>query len=320
MFVYWISRACGSARPWLFGAAYIVSMVEEVRDDAAAAASAAADDAATDAARIARVVRGKRVLAVTGAGISTGSGLPDYRGQGSTEEPSIEFDMFMRDPVWRRWVWQRNHETWRAMTALSPTPGHIALAQMEARGQLLGVATQNIDGLHTKAGSVKVAELHGSFRAARCLSCGERISRERLADELERLNPDWPEDPDPAHVAVLATARRAEAEASTFVVAPCPICGGILKPDVVFFGEGLPAEAMDWALSTAREAEVVLVVGTSLVVSTGMWVVRQALANDADLVVINHGPTAIDGWPCVRSYEDASAVLSRVAQLVNTTD
>ncbi len=261
------------------------------------------------AAALAQVMRGKHTLAITGAGVSTDSGLPDYRGQGTTEKPSIDYDMFTADPVWQRWVWQRNHETWRQFQALQPSGAHTALARLETAG-LIGIATQNIDGLHTKAGSKRVWELHGSFDRVRCLDCGARFPRADYAADLEALNPNWPQyDRDPA---VLATADRPEAEASTFKVAPCPVCGGLVKPDVVFFGESLPASMGD-AMEAARECEVALVAGSSLVVSTGMWIVRQAYAAGATLAIINYGPTAADTVADIRIDCGVSPTLTALA-------
>lgn len=261
------------------------------------------------AAALAQVMRGKHTLAITGAGVSTDSGLPDYRGQGTTEKPSIDYDMFTADPVWQRWVWQRNHETWRQFQALQPSGAHTALARLETAG-LIGIATQNIDGLHTKAGSKRVWELHGSFDRVRCLDCGARFPRADYAADLEALNPNWPQyDRDPA---VLATADRPEAEASTFKVAPCPVCGGLVKPDVVFFGESLPASMGD-AMEAARKCEVALVAGSSLVVSTGMWIVRQAYAAGATLAIINYGPTAADTVADIRIDCGVSPTLTALA-------
>lgn len=266
------------------------------------------------AEQLAELMRGKRTLAITGAGVSTDSGLPDYRGQGTTEKPSIEYDMFVADPVWQRWVWQRNHETWRVLESLEPSGGHTALARLEQAGLVSGVATQNIDGLHTKAGSRNVWELHGSFARVRCLDCGRTIPREEYASDLDELNPAWPQyNRDPA---VLATADRKAAEASNFRVAPCSVCGGLMKPAVVFFGEGLPADDMDAAMRAASDADVALVVGSSLVVNTGMWITRQAWAADSPLAIINYGPTAADGICDLRIDAGASETLEELAELL----
>lgn len=267
-------------------------------------------DARRAATEICERIRGRRTLAVTGAGVSTDSGLPDYRGTGGSEVPTVDFDMFTADPVWQRWVWQRNHETWNMFTAIEPAGAHRALARLEDAGVVTGIATQNIDGLHTKAGSRTVWELHGSFREAVCLRCGQKLPREQYAVLLDELNPNWPRhDHD---VAILATVDRPAAESSTFRPAPCPTCGGVMKPDVVMFGEALPP-AMDAAMDAARECEVALVVGSSLLVSTGSWIVRQAWANGAEIIIINRGPTAQDSLADYRCDAGASEVLSALA-------
>lgn len=262
---------------------------------------------------VADLMRGRVSVAVTGAGISTDAGLPDYRGQGSTDVPSVDYDQFVSDPVWQRWVWQRNQETWGCASRLAPTPGHLALARLERAGLVNGVATQNIDGLHERAGSAVVHELHGTYKKVRCLDCGAVMSREAVDAQMRRLNPDVVDDPDPRHVAILATATRPEAEASNFVVAPCPRCGGLLKPAVVFFGEMLPQDEMSAAYALARQADVCLIVGTSLAVMTGMYVAIEAINHGADIVVINRGPTAADTYARVRIDAGASEVLEGVA-------
>ncbi|QOR45885.1 Sir2 family NAD-dependent protein deacetylase [Trueperella pecoris] len=264
---------------------------------------------------LAELMRGRRTLAITGAGVSTDSGLPDYRGRGTTEKPSIDFDMFVSDAVWQRWVWQRNHETWRQFSNLEPSGAHLALARLEVAGHITGVATQNIDGLHTKAGSRNVWELHGSFDRVQCLNCGTEFARDIYAQALEELNPGWPQyDRDPA---VLATAdRRHDAETSPFVVAPCPSCGGLVKPAVIFFGESLPSAEMEAAMQAATDCDVALIAGTSLAVSTGLWVVRQAWANGADLAIINYGPTAADAINDLRIDAGVSPTLTLLAHIL----
>ena len=238
--------------------------------------------------------RGRSMVALTGAGVSTDSGLPDYRGAGSTQVPSVDFDLFISDVSWRRWVWEQNQRTWRTLTDLEPSEGHRALAQLERAGLLAGVATQNVDGLHSRAGSRDVAELHGSALWVDCVDCGTRYPRQWLDEELSALNPWVGFDADPTHVSILAPADESAASASTMEIVDCPACGGILKPGVVFFGEALPEQALSKALALASSSEVLLVVGTSAKVSTAMCVVSAALRAGADLIVINRGPTDLD--------------------------
>ena len=262
---------------------------------------------------IAALMRGRRTLAVTGAGISTDAGIPDYRGVGTTPVEPVDYEQFVTDPVWYRWVWARNHATWRLLDPLTPTPGHTALARMEAAGLVTGVATQNVDRLHSRAGQRTVWELHGAYDRVVCLTCGRVIPRAELDGRLTALNPDYPRETDPARIAITPEADRSAAEACDFTTVACEVCGGLLKPDIVFFGEGLPA-AMDEAMDAASRCDTVLVAGTSLAVLTGLWIVRQALANGAELVVINRGPTAVDDLAGVRVQDGTSEVLTPLAE------
>lgn len=250
---------------------------------------------------------------VAGAGMSTDAGLPDYRGTGSSGTPTVDFDLFMSDRKWQRWVWQRNHQTWRAVASLQPTAGHRAVADLERAGHVKLLATQNVDGLDARAGVQSLALLHGSFEEVQCVGCAARFPRPLVHEWMAALNPLVEEDPDPAHVAVLAQVDEDAAAACTFEPAPCPQCGGILKPAVVFFGEALPAAAMERALTAAASSSLILVVGTSLVVGTGLWIVTEGVNAGAKLAVINRGPTQVDNWADWRSEEGASEVLSELA-------
>ena len=267
-------------------------------------------DDAVEAVREVMAVR--RTLAVTGAGISTDSGIPDYRGTGSTPTEPVDLERFVSDPLWYRWVWARNHATWRLLDPLTPTPGHTALARMETAGLVTGVATQNVDRLHSRAGQRIVWELHGAYDRVVCLTCGRVIPRAELDGRLTALNPDYPRETDPARIAITPEADRSAAEACVFEPPACESCGGMLKPDIVFFGESLPP-AMDGAMEAAKDCDVVLVAGTSLAVLTGPWVVRQAMARGAQLVVVNRGRTAVDGIADVRVEGGTSEVLGPVA-------
>ena len=258
-------------------------------------------------ARLVDLCRGRRLAALTGAGISTDAGLPDYRGAGSSSAPTVDIDLFWSDPMWRRWVWEQNQRTWKALAGLSPSTGHLALARLEQAGLLIGVATQNVDGLHQKAGSRRVAELHGSFLHVDCMRCGRRFPRQWLDTELRRANPWLVDDPDPAHVAILARIDPAGARRSRLVLVDCPTCGGPLKPDVVFFGESLPGEALSDAFDMAEQCEVLLAVGTSAAVSTAQWVASEAARAGAALVVINRGPTELDHSPACAVRIDGGA-------------
>ncbi len=262
---------------------------------------------------VVRLMAGRRTLAVTGAGISTDAGIPDYRGVGTTPVNPVDYDQFVSDPVWYRWVWARNHATWRLLEPLSPTPGHTALARLEEAGLVTGVATQNVDRLHSRAGQRTVWELHGAYDRVVCLRCGRVTPRAELDERLAAANPDYPRESDPARIAITPEADRASAEACDFEAVVCEACGGLLKPDIVFFGESLPA-AMGEAMEAAGACDVVLVAGTSLAVLTGLWIVRQALAHGAELIVINRGPTAVDELAGVHVHSGTSQALAPIAQ------
>lgn len=269
------------------------------------------ENVAVDA--LADLMRDRVTAIVAGAGMSTDAGLPDYRGTGSSGDPTVDFDLFMSDEKWRRWVWQRNQETWKAAAGLTPTPGHLAVAAMQRAGLVNGIATQNVDGLDVKAGITHPALLHGTFDLVDCVQCGAQYDRAEVDTWMRQLNPDVIDETDPANVAILARVDEELADASQFEPASCPRCNGILKPNVVFFGESLPADAMELAFRYARDADVLLVVGSSLVVGTGLWVAHEGLQYGADIAVINRGPTQIDPYADLRIEGGASQILTRVA-------
>lgn len=269
----------------------------------------------TTSVRLASFLGQARVLVVTGAGVSTDSGVPDYRGSGAPEAPSIEYDDFVSSAMWRRFLWERNEESWRILEGVSPTGAHRALASLERSGHVVGIATQNVDRLHTAAGSRNVAEMHGRFDQAVCIACGAPLPRAELSDLFAAANPGVRLPARAlADIEILPPKDTAAARSCTWVVPPCPRCGGILKPDVVFFGEALPQLAMARAYAMARDCDVVLAVGTSLVVSTAMWVVGHAREHGARFAIINRGPTAADADADLRVEGGASEVLFDVAR------
>lgn len=265
---------------------------------------------------LAEWMQNKKTIMVTGAGMSTDTGIPDYRGKGNTEIPSVEYDQFVSDPVWQRWVWARNHQTWQTMLRLKPAPAHEAEARLERAGLLTGIATQNVDGLDLKAGCQNVFEMHGTFLKVECVICGQVTDRQPLHERLTKANPDYPLDLDPAHVAILAVADRKAAEACDFKTVPCENCGGLLKPAVVFFGQMLPPDVMAQAHAAAAKADVVLVVGSSLVVGTAAYVMQAGLAQGAPLAIINRGRTQYDRVADLRIEAGASETLTRLAELL----
>ena len=195
---------------------------------------------------------------------------------------------------------------WTRFAGAEPNAGHRALAELEAAGVLAGVITQNVDRLHQAAGSERVVELHGSLSRARCLDCGGFEARAHLQARLVALNPGWS-----AHVAELAPDGDAELEGplSDFEVAPCEACGGVLKPDVVFFGESVPGDVVEAAYSVLNEGDALLVVGSSLAVFSGYRFVRKAKARGIPIGIVNLGPTRGDPQADVRVDARAGEVL-----------
>lgn len=244
---------------------------------------------------ILETLSGRRVAALTGAGISTDSGIPDYRSPGSPIRRPITQQDFLASARARQHYWARNHLGWRHLARARPNAGHLALARMEAADVLTGVVTQNIDALHVRAGSHHVVHLHGRYDHVLCLDCGADLTREQLDDLLVELNPGWRErQAAVADVEVAPDADAALTQTDDFQVAACPVCGGILQPDVVFFGATTPAPRVAAARALIARSEALLVAGSSLAVMSGLRLVREAAAAGHDVVVINRGPTRAD--------------------------
>jgi len=260
------------------------------------------------------LLAGRRIAALTGAGMSTDSGIPDYRGPDSPPSNPMTIRQFTSDPVFRQRYWARNHVGWRHMDDTAPNAGHRALAALENAGVLTGVITQNVDLLHTKAGSRKVVNLHGTYAQVICLSCGHTISRATLAEQLEALNPGFIERV--AAVGGLAVAPDADAvvaDTASFRYVDCPRCGGMLKPDIVYFGESVPKEVVEQAYSLVDEAEAVLVAGSSLTVFSGYRFLRHAAALGIPVAIVNRGPTRGDDLAAVKVDGGCSELLTLLA-------
>ncbi|MDT5106519.1 MAG: hypothetical protein QOI25_4032, partial [Mycobacterium sp.] len=221
------------------------------------------------------VLAGQRVAVLTGAGLSTDSGIPDYRGPDSPPSNPMTIRQFTSDAGFRQRYWARNHVGWRHMDATLPNAGHRALAALEYAGVVTGVITQNVDLLHTKAGSQTVIDLHGTYARVACLACGHTMTRVALAEQLEALNPGFIERAE--QVGGIAVAPDADAmvtETASFRYVDCPLCGGMLKPDIVYFGENVPKERVAQAYSLVDAADALLVAGSSLTVFSGLRFVR----------------------------------------------
>ena len=266
---------------------------------------------------LADLLRSRRWTALTGAGISTDSGIPDYRGADARPASPIQYDDFLRFETVRRRYWARSLLGFRSFGSARPNAGHRALAALAQRG-LATVITQNVDGLHQAAGSASVIDLHGRIDRVRCLACGELSPRSRLQRRLEHANPGL-EGEVAAGRAELDDARlRPDGDAvverwSDFVVLHCERCGGLLKPDVVFFGESVPPARVAQAYAAVDAAEVLLVAGSSLTVMSGLRFVRHAAKNGTPVAIVNRGATRGDESATVRLDAGTSETLSALA-------
>jgi NAD-dependent SIR2 family protein deacetylase len=229
---------------------------------------------------------------LSGAGLSTESGIPDYRGpsgQARRGQP-MTYQAFTGSAAARQRYWARSHLGWRHVTGATPNAGHRAVAALERHGLLGGIITQNVDGLHQAAGASAVTELHGSLHQVVCLSCWTRTSRLALDERLRAANPDW----SAAGAAVHPDGDVALEETAGFVVAHCGECGGILKPDVVFFGENVPRDRVAACFELVSSASALVVLGSSLTVMSGFRYVRHAAALGIPVVIVNQGATRGD--------------------------
>ena len=248
------------------------------------------------------VLRGLRFAVLTGAGISTDSGIPDYRGPNSPKRTPMTYQQFAGDADFRRTYWARNHIGWRHVHETHPNGGHRALARLEAAGPVTGVITQNVDLLHEEAGSRNVIDLHGRYDRVVCLNCGRVISRAHMAERLEALNPHFMEGEDGAtlDVEIAPDADAVIERTEGFVVADCEYCGGILKPEIVYFGELVPIDRAARALALVDASEALLVAGSSLTVHSGLRYVRRAASDGLPIVIVNRGVTRGDALAAVK--------------------
>ena len=267
-----------------------------------------------EAPELINVLAGQRVAVLTGAGLSTDSGIPDYRGPDSPPSNPMTIGQFTSDAVFRQRYWARNHVGWRHMDATLPNAGHRALATLERAGVVTGVITQNVDLLHTKAGSQTVIDLHGTYARVACLQCGHTITRAALADQLETLNPGFVERAEKVGgIAVAPDADAMVTETEWFRYVDCPRCGGMLKPDIVYFGESVPKERVAQAYSLVDAADALLVAESSLTVFSGLRFVRHAVAKGKPVAIVNRGPTRGDALASVKVDGGCSELLALLA-------
>lgn len=273
----------------------------------------------TDPAPVADALSTGGVLVLSGAGISTESGIPDYRGEGGSlsRHTPMTYQDFTASARARRRYWARSHLGWRTFGRALPNAGHRAVAAFGRHGLLSGVITQNVDGLHQVAGSEDVVELHGSLARVVCLACGAFSPRRELAERLEEANPGF--EPVAAGINPDGDADLTDAQAADFRVVPCASCGGILKPDVVFFGENVPPRRVEHCRELVRGSASLLVLGSSLTVMSGLRFVRQAAQDGKPVLIVNREPTRGDRHAVARVSLPLGAALTTVAERLGIT-
>ncbi len=252
---------------------------------------------------------GKKVLVLSGAGLSTDSGIPDYRGAGRVARHPMTYDTFMGSKEAQIRYWARSFIGWNRIAEALPNAGHLAIARAEVNQKVFQIITQNVDQLHQKAGSRQVIDLHGRLDSVRCMKCGDNFSRTIMDELLSDLNPgvdrsaDFEFTPD----------GDAEIEAAAdFKIPVCLKCGGVLKPDVVFFGESVPPQVVELAMKNLDDAEALLVAGTSLSVNSGLRFARRAARANKPIVIVNIGATRADELATAKIEANTSLVLERL--------
>ena len=263
------------------------------------------------------LLAGKRMALLTGAGLSTDSGIPDYRGPDSAPRSPMTYQEFIGDAANRQRYWARNHIGWSHLRHADPNAGHRAAAELERRGLLTGLITQNVDRLHEEAGSFNVVDLHGRFDQVVCLECSRTYSRRLLAGMLEELNPGFLDEARASGLVEMAPDADSTVEdqglIGTFVVAVCPACGGTLKPDFVYFGENVPKDRVARSYAMVDEADALLVAGSSLTVMSGLRFVRHAAHDGKPVVIINRGATRGDDRATIKLHAGVSESLAWLA-------
>jgi NAD-dependent SIR2 family protein deacetylase len=257
------------------------------------------------------LLSGRRFAMLTGAGVSTDSGIPDYRGEGAPKRTPMTFQQFLANDTFRKRYWAGSHLGYRRFAAAAPNAGHRAIADLEASGATNGVITQNVDGLHKQAGSRKVVDLHGAMDRVLCLTCGQVFARESVSARIEAANP-WLDSEGAVEIAPDGDAIVSDIDA--FVIPDCTVCGGRLKPDVVFFGEFIPAEKYREASALVRSSDALVIAGSSLVVNSGIRLLEEARRRRLPVVIVNRGVTKGDTRAAVKLDAGTTETLVELAR------
>ncbi|MCX4744058.1 NAD-dependent protein deacetylase [Kitasatospora sp. NBC_01287] len=264
--------------------------------------------------QVADLLTGRGVVVLSGAGLSTESGIPDYRGATGSlrRHRPMTYQEFTASEAGRRRYWARSHAGWRSIARAEPNAGHHAVQELRRSGHIVAVITQNVDGLHRAAGTLDTVELHGGLDRVLCLGCGRRSTREELDHRLHALNGPLGE-----------TSFRANPDGDVelpdelvagFRIAPCEACGGILKPDVVFFGENVPKPRVERCYALVDGARALLVLGSSLAVMSGLRFVRHAAKAGKPVVIVNQGATRGDAYATATVALPLGAALTELAR------
>lgn len=262
-------------------------------------------DAGVDLAAMHDVLADRRWLVLTGAGVSTDSGIPDYRGPDAPSRRPMTYQEFVSGPEAQQRYWARAHLGWTRMGAAEPNLTHHALTTLQREGRLSGLITQNVDGLHERAGHRAVIDLHGRIDRVICLDCRAVSSRTALQHRLDDLNPGWS-----SQSAAVRPDGDVELDDTTgFVLASCLRCRGRLKPDVVFFGESVPKPTVGRCFAMVEAAEALVVLGSSLQVMSGLRFVRRAASLGVPIVIVNRGSTRGDDLATLRVHAGVAPVM-----------
>ncbi len=256
----------------------------------------------------------RRLFVLTGAGISTASGIPDYRdasGQWKHQKP-MDYRDFVATRAARQRYWARSYYGWQRFNQASPNAAHAALARLEQLGLLVATVTQNVDGLHQRAGSRQVTELHGSLATVSCLNCAHSIERASMQQALLARNPKLVNVS--GEMAADGDARLQAFDESDLDIPHCEICAGIMKPAVVFFGEAVPEKRVQYCRDRLSESDALLVVGSSLMVYSGFRFIREAIQQGIPVVAINRGKTRADDLLTDKFEVDCASALDSVLQ------
>jgi NAD-dependent SIR2 family protein deacetylase len=257
------------------------------------------------------LLAGRRTAVLTGAGVSTDSGIPDYRGEGAPVRTPMTFQQFLADLDYRKRYWAGSQLGWARFDAARPNVGHRALVELELAGHINGIITQNVDGLHLRAGSRRVVDLHGTMDRVRCLRCGQLYARTDISARIAEANP-WLSEPNSTELGPDGDVEITDA--GRFVLPECTVCEGTLKPDIVFFGEFIPKEKFAEASSLVAGADALIIAGSSLVVNSGIRLLDQATRRHIPVVIINRGFTKGDSRATVKINAGTSETLTHLVE------